>query len=363
MEESADSETPQDAALGTDQATFLQRLAIVTLSLGLVALLIYFLREFRTILQPLFIAIFIGYILMPIHAWLVRRGIPSVLAYVVMLALILGALFGLGTLVYRNADQLIDRLPEYDKKLQGFVKQLAGAMNLDETGCMEYYRKLTTAQDQSVEQGVAQLRQTLGTFLNFFSMTAITFIYLVFLIAERVSFPRRLALAFGEKKGEEVQAITTSINVSISQYIAIVTFVSVLAGVLSMALLAIFRVDFFVTWGILICLFNFIPYIGSIVAVALPILLSLVQLGVWQALVIAVLLIAIQEVIALGIQPRLAGRKLGVSPLLILLSLAFWGVVWGIVGMILAVPLLMIIKIILENIKETRPLSILMSNV
>lgn len=363
MEESANGETSQTSGLGTDQATFLQRLAIVTLSLGLVALVIYFLREFRTILQPLFIAVFIGYILLPIHAWLVRRGIPSVLAYVVMLALILGALFGLGTLMYRNVDQLIDRIPEYDKKLEAFVKNLAGALNLDEAECMEYYRKLTSAQDQPVEQGITQLRQTLGTFLNFFSMMAITFIYLVFLIAERITFPRRLALAFGDKKGDEIQAITTSINLSISQYIAIVTFVSVLAGALSMGVLAIFGVDFFVTWGILICLFNFIPYIGSIVAVSLPILLSLVQLGAWQAIVIALLLIAIQEIIALGIQPRMAGRKLGVSPLLILLSLAFWGVVWGIVGMILAVPLLMIIKIILENIKETRPLAILMSNV
>src|SRR5262249_49951039 len=109
MEENANGETKSAAVLGADQATFMQRLAIVTLSIGLVALVIYFLREFRTILQPLFIAVFIGYILLPIHAWLVKRGIPSVLAYVVILALILGALFGLGTLLYRNVDQLIDR--------------------------------------------------------------------------------------------------------------------------------------------------------------------------------------------------------------------------------------------------------------
>src|SRR5262249_37978131 len=245
----------------------------------------------------------------------------------------------------------------------GIVTQLAGSLGLNEAECMEYYRRLTTAQDRPVEQGVAQLRQTLGTFLSFFSMMAITFIYLVFLVAERVTFPRRLGVAFGDLRGEELQVITTSINVAISQYIAVITFVSVLAGVLSMLVLWIVGVDFFVTWGILICLFNFIPYIGSIVAVALPILLTLVQLGVWQATVVAVLLIAIQELIAFGIQPRMAGRKLGVSPLLILLSLPFWGVVWGIVGMILAVPLLMIIKIILDNIKETRPLAILMSNV
>src|SRR5262245_22636675 len=103
--------------VGTDEATFLPRLAIATLSLGLVALVIYFLREFRNIFQPLFIAVFIGYILLPIHNWLVARGIRSVLAYVVMLVLILGALFGLGTMVYGNVDQLIKKIPEYNTKL------------------------------------------------------------------------------------------------------------------------------------------------------------------------------------------------------------------------------------------------------
>jgi len=157
--------------------------------------------------------------------------------------------------------------------------------------------------------------------------------------------------------------VAESINTGVSQYISVKALMSFLAGIASLAVLLIFGVDFAITWALLIFLFNFIPYLGSLVATALPIALALVQLGPWQALAIAVLLIAIQQVIGTFVEPRMAGHRLGVSPLLILLSLAFWGVMWGIVGMILAVPMLVMLKIILDTIKETRPIATLMSNV
>lgn len=354
--------SPESSFVGLGGPTFLSRLAIVTLSLALVALAIYFLREFRTILQPLFIAVFIGYIILPVHSWLVKRGIHSTLAYLVILILILGALFGLGALVYRNVEQLIDRLPEYERKLEKVMEGVAETAGLDVDETMQTLHDFTQFQGGSVDQTLRTLRQALGTFLDFFSMLAVTFIYLVFLVAEKMSFPQRIANAFGKGQGQRIMAVTASINIAISEYIAIKTFISFLAGISSMAVLALFGVDFSLTWGILIFLLNFIPYLGSIVGVTLPIALSFVQLGVWQGFVIAAILIAIQEVIALAIEPRMTGNRLGVSPLLILLSLAFWGVIWGIIGMILAVPLMMVIKIIMENIKETRPLAMLMSS-
>jgi predicted PurR-regulated permease PerM len=130
-----------------------------------------------------------------------------------------------------------------------------------------------------------------------------------------------------------------------------------------MAILGLFNVDFYITWGLLAFLLNFIPYLGSLAATALPILLSLVTLGLWQGIVIAVLLIAMQQTLGVFVEPRIAGQRLNVSPLLILLALSFWGVVWGIVGMILAVPLLVSIRIILDNIDDTKPIAALMANV
>ena len=339
-------------------SVFLTRLLIGTLSLLLIFMVIRLLQEFSSFLQPLFVAVFIGYMILPIHQWLVGKGIPSLIAYVMILVLILGGLFGLGTVLYHTTKQAIDR---WDRD---YKYQIEDRFRVLEAWLPEEFnlkQELHGLFDQS-NQAVNAMRAGLGTALNFFTGLAVTFIYLVFLVAEKVSFPRRMTLAFGSQQGAKILEVTAHINQAIAQYISVKTFVSLLTGVLTTIVLALFRLDFYLTWGIFTFLFNYIPYLGSWVALALPIGLALLQLGLWQAAVIAVLLIAIQQVIGVYIEPRMTGARLGVSPLLILLSLSFWGSVWGITGMILAVPLLVTVKIILDNIRETKPLATLMSN-
>lgn len=342
---------------------FLRRLLVVTASLLLFVLAIYVLEKFRAILQPLFIGLFIAYLILPIHAWLVRHSIRPYLAYGVILLLILLALVGAGLLVYKNYEQATARLPEYELRLERIVQDVGTRLSL-ELPALEgrFLRDLPLFRFLSAEQILTGVRAVLGTFVDFTTWLAVTFIYLIFLIVEKERFPQRILLAFGEQQGGRVLAIVASINLAIAQYLSVKTLVSLLAGVLSALVLLAFDVDFAITWGLLIFLFNYIPYLGSLVATALPILLSFVQFdGVWQGLVIAILLIAIQQAIGNFLEPRMAGQRLGVSPLLIILSLAFWGVVWGVVGMILAVPLLMIVKIVLDNIPETKPLATLIS--
>ena len=344
--------------------SFLHRLLIVTLSVLLVVLLLHLLRELRTILQPLFIAFFLGYLILPAHAWLVKQGISRKLAYVVFLLLVLALLFILGAFVHRNFEEAIIRLPYYEQRLQILLERGIRFLPLERTEVEEYLRGLPMFQPQSAERLAQALRATIVPFLDVLTWMFIVFIYLVFLIAEKVTFPDRLRLAFGDEQGGRIIAIVNSINQAIAEYIAVKTFVSVVAGLASYLVLAVFGVDFAILWGILIFLFNYIPYLGSLLAVTLPIMLSFVQLEeLWKGVVIAVLLVAIQQGIGMFIEPRMAGHRLGLSPLLILLSLAFWGLVWGIVGMILAVPLLVTLKIILENIHETRPLATLISNI
>jgi len=207
-------------------------------------------------------------------------------------------------------------------------------------------------------------RAAVGNFLEFLTATFVVLIYLIFLIAERVSLPGRVARAFGEARAKEILTVVEAINRAVHNYIALKTFVSALPGLLSYAVLAAFGVDFAGMWGVLIFLLHFIPYIGSFVAVALPIVLRFVQHAErpWKPLLITLLMLLIQQVVDNVIEPRLTGHRLGLSPLIVLLSLAFWGWLWGVVGMIRAVPLAVIGKIVLENIRETRPLATLISN-
>src|SRR5262245_12893021 len=346
-------QTTSPRLLAVSAGTILRRIQLVTFSLLFFVLVLYLLEKLEAILQPLLIAFFIVYLILPFHELLVGRGIPSILAYILILAMILGSLFGCAVLVYRTAEQMVTRLPEYQEILEEKIRETlisfdvpnAAEWTLDELGLFETERL----------RGAA--RAVIGTFKGLLTGLGVTFIYLLFIVAERESIRHRLIRAFGERRGQHLLSMVASINRSISQYLAVKTFTGLVAALLSVLVLAGFHVDFYVLWGFLIFLFNYIPYIGSLVAIGLPITLGFLMLDIGSAIMVAVLLIAIQQVLGTFLEPRMAGRRLQVSPLLILLSLSFWGILWGIIGMILAVPLLVVIKSIFDNIPETKPIA------
>lgn len=355
------TEPPAPPPAPLDGPSFLHRLQIVTASVLLAVLLLHLLRELRDILQPLFIAFFIAYLILPAHGWLVRHGIAPRAAIVVFLIIVFLVLWALSFMVRANIEQALTDSPRYEARVKTLIEKSVAYLPMEREAADKALREW---QQRATENVTNLLRTAVGMFLDFLTWMFVVFIYLVFLLAERVSLPERLRRAFGEVEGTRVLGIVASINEAIAQYIAVKTLVSVLAGASSYVVLIVFGVDFAIMWGILIFLLNFIPYLGSLVATALPIALSFVQFDQpWIGIVIGVLLIGIQQGIGMVIEPRMAGHKLGVSPLLILLSLAFWGLVWGVVGMILAVPLLVTVKIILDNIPETKPVATLMSNV
>jgi predicted PurR-regulated permease PerM len=278
----------------------------------------------------------------------------------------LGLFLGIGEMAYRNFSELnSEQLSLYEERLDGLARKVLRGLPFVVRDPDNWRVRDLLTFDIGPDSRIRNVfRSAVGNFLEFLTATFVVLIYTIFLIAERVSLPGRVARAFGEERAKNIMTVVESINRAVHDYIALKTLVSLLQGVLSFVVLASFGVDFAVMWGVLIFLFNFIPYIGSFVAVSVPIVLSFLQFAEepWKPLVITVLLLLIQRVVDNFIEPRLTGHKLGVSPLLVLLSLAFWGWLWGVVGMILAVPLTVIFKIILENIRETKPLATLMSN-
>lgn len=362
-----------------DSSAFLQRLRIATYAAILFVLAIHLLREFREILQPLFLAVFLGFLMHPVHRWLIGRGIPSILAYGIILAVVILGFLGFGSVVYANVAELVRdeaKLRRYANRLDGIVTRITGYMQTEGktepdddakdkrvddkkgTGRTELAKWLSP--ERLIAPAVVVFRQLQDSF----AWAGLVFLFVVFLIAEKVTFPHRLELAFGPGHGERIMAIVESINRAISQYVAVKTLVSALAGLLSYAVLAGLGVELAASWSLLIFLFNYIPYVGSLIACALPIVLSFLQFEdeIFRPILVAVALIGIQQIIGNWVEPRMAGQRLDVSPMLIVLSLTFWWAVWGIFGAILAVPLLVIVRIILDNIPETRPIATLMSN-
>jgi AI-2 transport protein TqsA len=341
-------------------SVFQRRLLIVTACMVMLVLFIHLLEKFHNILQPLFIAAFLGFLIKPMHDGLVKRRVPSMLAYAAILVIVLLSCFVVGRIVYSNLSQVADRLPYYEDRAESVLRRLAEKSPWQVPDLKGHFLREISV---SPEQAISALQTTLGRFGDFLSAAAFAFIYLIFMVAEKVSFPARLRDAFGEVQSVRILGVLATINQAIAEYVSVKTSVSLMAAGASYFVLMLFGVDFAMTWAILIFVLNFIPYLGSLIAVSLPIALSFVQLPEpWQGIVVAVLLVGIQQGIGAFIEPRMAGKKLDVSPLLILLSLAFWGVVWGVTGMILAVPLLVIARIVFDNIPETKPLGKLISN-
>ena len=349
--------------LPIDPQRFLRQVQIAALSVLLVVLAIALLREFAAIFQPLFIAAFLHYLILPAHHWLVRHGVPSKVAHILILALVLGALFGVGWLVYDSADQLVASWPDYERKLDRLLLDLQRQLPLRAPHA-EGKRLRDLLQISSLEQLLVPLRALASTFFGLFAVLVVVGIYSLFLLAEKLTFRERLVRAFGEARANHLRGVAASINEAIARYLAVKTFINAMTAFVTMLILVAFGVPFVIMWGVLTFLLCFIPYLGSIVAAIAPLVVCLLEFSdqMWKVVVVAGLLIAAQQFLGNYVEPRMMGRRLGVSPLLILLSLSFWGVLWGVVGMILAVPLLMVLKIVLDNIPETKPIATLMSS-
>jgi predicted PurR-regulated permease PerM len=360
---SPEASTPpavEPAPVPAPATTFYRRLQVTALSLIIVVLVIHLMTQFATILQQLCVAALLGYLIVPMHRWLVRRGLSPLLSGIALLAGFVAAAYGLGMMLYESFDDLSSQLPIYQRNLRIMVSDLVEHIPGVDAKTVE---RMLMGESRSAEENVRTLQSALGTFVGFASNVVVVLVYLVFLLVEHAGFERRIELAFGPARSRPILALVERINTSIAQYLSVMTFVCLLTGILTTGVLLAFGVRYAVLWGILTFLANFIPYLGSLVAVVLPVLLALVQTGgLWPALAVLVLLVLINNVVGFVIQPMMAGRRLDLSPLMILVSLAFGAAVWGVVGMILAVPMAVVIKTVLENIEETRPIAGLMAH-
>lgn len=356
----------QRDSLPTDGTTrFRYGLQVATMGMLLIVLLTVALDRLASILQPLFIAVFISYLILPAHKWLTRHRIPSALSYILITIVVLGVLGGVGTMLAKSVAALVSKVPVYETRLDLLlVKTMAMVPDWSPVPDVERIRDIPFLKIFSGEKIAETIQTMAGTVAGWGTRILVILFYLVFLVAEGATFRIRVKKAFGEKRTGRIMGVVGTINNAISQYIAVKTLVSFVIAAVSTIVLASFRVDFWILWGILTFLANFIPYVGSMAAVIPPILLTFLQYDEpWKGVLVATLLIGAQLVTGNLLEPRLAGQKLGVSPIMILLALAFWGWLWGVTGMILAVPIVVIIKIVLENIEQTRPIAELLSNV
>ncbi len=259
-------------------------------------------------------------------------------------------------LVVRNVARVEGQVPVYRDNLDARLAQLAARFGLADTA------ELTASlRDLDVMGLAGRIAGELGALAGSVGMVVI---YLLFLLVEQRHFGPKLAALFpaGERRAE-VAAMIDRARRQIESYVAIKFAASALTGAASWAVLAYLGVDLAAFWGLVIFLLNFIPTLGSIFGVALPLALILVQFPepVKPFVIALVALIAIQTIIGNVLEPRWTSGSLDLSPLALILSLSAWGLMWGTVGMFLSVPLTVIIAIGCAQFPRTRWIAVLLS--
>jgi predicted PurR-regulated permease PerM len=339
------------------------KLILILLAILVAIALGFVLNLLEPILIPFVVSVFLFQIFTPLMEGLRRRGVSPSLSIILVLIVVSAVLMLSSWILYSTALSFSEALPEYGTKLRGLLDQgfarLATAVP-QLRGPIARWRWEEAVEISSV---TGFLAAGVGSFLVFFSDLVLILLFLVFLLAGSASFPVKLGLALAPRRAERVAVVMRNIEEQVRQYLLTKTLINLLNGVLVTALMASFGVDFPLLWGLLTFLAHYIPQIGGVLSVGFPAVFLFLQFdSPGMALLVAALNAVLQFVIGNLVEPRVMGTRLNLSPLLVLLSLIFWGWLWGPWGMVLAVPITATIKIVCENVVPLQSIAVLMSD-
>jgi AI-2 transport protein TqsA len=317
----------------------------------------------RAVLIPVVAAIMLTYVIVGAVDALSRAPVvghaPSWFRYLVAVACFVAALGLLALLTAANLRGLTQVLPAYEENLREILDRVAAPFGATGTAAWEGLRALTI---DRIDAGRAAL-WIVNTVANASAYVVLIVTYIVFLLPERSMMQKKLRAISGDRapSGRQ-QALISGINAQITSYLFAKTAINAVLGLLSFAILMALQVEFVVFWSLFIALANYIPYIGSLAAVALVVLQILAQTGSIETTLVALaFLVAAQVYVGNWLEPRWLSRSSNLGPFTVLLSLVVWAALWGMPGAILAVPLTSILMIVLASAPQTRPVAILMS--
>ncbi len=338
-----------------------ERTKSIALGIALFVLISFVLKVASSIALPLAISFFLFLILNPMVNKMEQNRVPRWLAIIVVILVLIFFFALLFVFLTVAINSFINRVPKYfsrfDEIFGGIGETLGPTLGLTPgsglTELVDWKSMLINA-----------VTIASGSIVNIVSMSILIFIFVLFLLLERQSLIPKFKVALPSRGGMRVAIMFERINRQVSRYLVVKAVISSITGVLFYLGSLAVGLDFAIIWGVLAVLFNFIPNIGSIIITFLTVGMSVLQFfpDYARILYVALIMSMIQLVMGNILDPRFQGNQLNLSPFIILVSLAFWGYIWGIMGMFLAVPIMSIVQIFCSNIKGLKPIAIMISS-
>ena len=318
----------------------------------------------KGIFVPIVFSVLVVYVIVGLARFLFRfpvvgRHLPRSLAYVLSALAIAWGLAAIASLVANSLGNITALAPQYAASLLNTIQEVAARLGIESTPTWETLRRDVLAQINTQRL----IGSTVISVTSIVSSLVVVLLYVAFLLLEQRGFAAKVAnISSTPQRVAHAQKIIEHINARIGTYLALKTAVSVILGLLSWAILAFLGVEFAAFWAVLIGLLNFVPYLGSVLSVVLPVAFATMQFAdLNKVLVILLALSSAQFVIGFFLDPYLMGNSLNLSPFVILVSLAVWSALWGIAGAFLAVPITACMALVFAEFDGTRPIAILLS--
>ncbi|MDW4547909.1 AI-2E family transporter [Defluviimonas sp. D31] len=318
----------------------------------------------RAILLPIVAAVISVYVMVSATEALRRLPVvgrlPLVALRFAVLAGFTAVVLAIAVVFSATVREILVVAPLYEANVDTLLNRLADRFNLESHVLWEQIEAVTIGQIDVQKLALGML----GGFTSLGAAFFLAVVYAAFLLGERGGFDRKIAAAFpGDARTESIRRLVSRINEQIRDYITVKTLINIVLAMVSYVILWALGIDFALFWAMLIGILNYVPYVGSYIAVTFPVLLSMAQYGdIGRTALLTVLLVAVQVYVGNFLEPRLIGRQLNLSPFVVLVSLSIWAALWGIPGAILAVPMTSILTIVLAGFDATRPLAILLAD-
>jgi len=347
----------------SENNNFSKQIFFILFFIGIVAAVLV-LKTLSHILLPVIFAIILGFAFLPVVERLKNRlhfpwALSSILV-TLLAVVIIGLLF---SLLMTGVSSILGNYPKYERKLETIFQMFDSIFDFGFDEGKSFFENIWGF--QKIRDLVQKSALTLSSGLvNSGKSIMMVFLLMAFFLIEIELTKSKITLAFNEK-GNQIKGIAKSVIDEVTQFLSIKFFVSLATGLIVFAGTWLVKMDFPIVWGFLAFCMNFIPIFGSIISCVTTILFAMVQFfpdSYWQIIVIAILMLSVNMVIGNILEPKIEGEGLGISPFVILISLSLWGYIWGFLGMLLAVPMTVMIKIVCENIDYLKPVAALIGN-